>query len=113
MVFSVSGAVAMIRKERLGESLSESGSFQPLAASGQRVGAVPGRRAASFGLDFYEEQTPAELIRQTPENWKIRLEGRMCSTGRSLRVTPYEELEAFIREELGDLFWKEDVHGEE
>ena len=53
----------------------------------------------------------AELVRQTPENWQIRLKGRLCDSGNKLNITPYEELKAFIREELGELFGEEDING--
>ena len=53
-----------------------------------------------------------ELIRQTAEEWKISMEGRLFSTGMKLNITPYEEIKAFIQEELGDLYWEEDVHGQ-
>ncbi len=65
----------------------------------------------SFGKDFYQEQTAAELVRQTKENWQIRLEGRLCNSGRKLKITPYEELKAFIQEQLGDLFEEDDPNG--
>ena len=53
-----------------------------------------------------------ELVRQTPEEWKINLEGRLCSTGIQLNVTPYETLKAFIQEELGDLFGEDEANGQ-
>jgi hypothetical protein len=32
----------------------------------------------------------------------------MFDSGTRLNITPYEELKAFIMEELGDLFWEDD-----
>ena len=52
------------------------------------------------------------MLRQTAEEWQISLEGRLCSTGIHLDITPYEKLKAFIQEELGDLFWEEDTNGQ-
>ena len=85
--------------------------FMPLNRSGRRIGAISGDMTSTFGKDFYEEQSADELVRQTPENWKIRLEGKLCSIGQRLKITPYEELKAFIQEELGELFWEDEHHG--
>ena len=112
MIFRTQNAIALIDKDRLSYSVGQDPSFQPLAQSRQRIGAISGNMSNSFGKDFYEEQTAADLVRLTPENWKTHLEGRLCSTGRPLQITPYEELKAFIQEELGDLFWEDDAHGE-
>ena len=84
----------------------------PLNRSGKRIGAVSGDMTSAFGKDFYEEQSAEELVRQTPEKWKIRLEGRLCSTSQHLQITPYEELKAFIQEELGELFWEDEENGQ-
>ena len=50
-----------------------------------------------------------DLARQTREQWKIRIEGQLFNSGRRLNITPYEELRAFIAEELGDLFLEDEV----
>ena len=50
-----------------------------------------------------------ELANQTREQWKIRIDGQLFNSGRRLSITPYDELKAFIQEELGDLFWEDDV----
>lgn len=108
MIFATTDAVVMIRKTLLEQN--SAADCQPLAQTATRVGAVTGDLSHSFGKDFYREQTEAELVRQTRENWQIRLEGRLCSSGRKLNITPYEELKAFIREQLGDLFKEDDPH---
>ena len=84
----------------------------PLNRTGRRIGAISGDMTHAFGKDFYVEQSADELVRQTPENWKIRLEGRLCSNGQRLKITPYEELKTFIQEELGELFWEDDNNGQ-
>ena len=81
----------------------------PLIKRGQRIGAASEKMKDAFGKDFYEEQTAAELVRQTPENWKIRIEGQLCEITSRLQITPYEELKAFIQEELGELFWEDEM----
>lgn len=113
MFFPTTDAVVLIRKNRLEGAMSEETDFTPLATRGKRVSAVSGEMGKSFGKDFYEEQTAAELVRQTPEEWKISLEGRLCSTGHRLHITPYKELKAFIREELGELFQEDEEDGQQ
>ena len=112
MLFSAQDASVLIRKERLKAELDPEEEFTPLETSGKRVVAVPEQMAHAFGKNFYEEKSMADLIRQTAEEWKISLEGRLCSTGIRLDITPYEELKAFIQEELGDLFWEDDTNGQ-
>ena len=109
LFFTATNATVMIRKALLENSM-EDDEFIPLAHRGQRVGAISGDMGEAFGKNFYEEQTMAELIRQTSENWQIRLEGRLCSGGSRLNITPYEELKAFIQEELGELFWEDEMN---
>lgn len=112
MLFSAQDASVLIRKERLKAELDPEEEFTPLETSGKRVVAVPEQMAHAFGKNFYEEKSMADLIRQTAEEWKISLEGRLCSTGIKLDITPYEKLKAFIQEELGDLFWEDDTNGQ-
>ena len=45
-----------------------------------------------------------DMVKQTREEWQTRIEGQLCATGEKLNVTPYEELRAFIQQELGELF---------
>ena len=112
VIFSTTHAAVMIKESRLRMVPPEGGISAPLVKRGHRIGAVVGDVADSFGKNFYEEQTMAELVRQTPENWQIRLRGRLCDSGNRLNITPYEELKAFIQEELGELFREEeDING--
>ena len=112
LLFSTQDASILIRKERLKAELNPEEDFTPLETSGKRVVAVPEQMARSFGKSFYEEKSMTDLIRQTAEEWKISLQGRLCSTGIRLNITPYEEIKAFIQEELGDLFWEENANGQ-
>ena len=109
MLFTAMDASILIRKDRLEAELEDD--CTPLETSGKRVAAVTEDMAHAFGKNFYEEKSMADLIRQTAEEWKISIEGRLCSTGIQLNITPYEELKAFIQEELGDLFWEDDTNG--
>ena len=109
MLFTTMDASILIRKDRLEAELEED--CTPLETSGKRVAAVTENMAHTFGKNFYEEKSIEDLIRQTAEEWKISLEGRLCSTtGIQLSITPYEELKAFIQEELGDLFWEDNAN---
>ncbi len=112
MLFSALDASVLIRKEWLKAELDPEEDFTPLETSGKRVVAVPEQMAHAFGKNYYEEKSITDLIRQTAEEWQISLEGRLCSTGIHLNITPYEKLKAFIQEELGDLFWEEDTNGQ-
>ena len=109
MIFTTMDASILIRKDCLEADFEED--CTPLESRGKRVAAVPENMAHAFGKSFYEEKSMADLIRQTAEEWKISLEGRLCSTGIQLNITPYEELKAFIQEELGDLFWEDNANG--
>ena len=111
MFFSVADAAALIRKTRLENGKDTGENLTPLARSGKRIGAAAGNMMNAFGKDFYEEQTAAELVRQDPEKWKIRLDGQLCGAGNRLKITPYEELKAFIQEELGELFQEDGIDG--
>ena len=105
-------ASVLIRRERLQAEMKSEEDFTPLETSGNRIVAIPEQRAHSFGKSFYEEKSITELIRQTPEEWKISMEGKLFNTGIHLNITPYEEIKAFIQEELGDLFWEDEANGQ-
>ena len=73
-----------------------------LDTSGKRIKAVTGDLGNRFGRGFYEEWNRDGHM--TEEEWQTQIEARMCETGERLNITPYKELEAFIRQELGELF---------
>ena len=50
----------------------------------------------------------SELQSQTREQWQLRLEGQLVQMGRQLEITPYEELQAFVQSEIGDLQLEEE-----
>ena len=41
---------------------------------------------------------------QTREQWQLRIEGQLYSTGQKLKVTDFDELKEYIRSQIGD--WK-------
>ena len=45
-----------------------------------------------------------EIAHLTKEEWQTRIDGQLCGSKDKLKVTPYDELREFIKEELGDLF---------
>ena len=110
LIFTAQDSGILIREEMtdLSDSTSNAGG-SPVYRAGKRVGAIPAELTQSFGRDFYLERSMSELASQTREQWKIRIDGQLFNSGRQLNITPYDELKAFIQEELGDLFWEDDV----
>ena len=43
------------------------------------------------------------MERQSEEDWKLRLEGRLFEAGKKLNVTGFEKLKTFIQQELGTI----------
>ena len=92
-----------IKKEQiLASGIDASGKL--LNQSGKRVRTYMEDLGKRFGQEYYTAKTLQEMVLQTKEQWQMRMEGQLCSTGEKLNVTPYEELRAFIRQELGELF---------
>ena len=109
-IFNTSDAGVYIREQDLEGDMAYSGSLSnTINRSGKHIGAIPAELSQSFGNDYYVEKSFAELIHLTKEEWQIRIDGQLCNTGKKLNVTPYEDLKAFIQEELGDLFWEDEV----
>lgn len=101
-IFSSIDASVYIRKD---DYLSASGVEAKgllLDTSGKRIKAVTGDLGNRFGRGFYEEWNRDGHMAE--EEWQTQIEARMCETGERLYITPYKELEAFIRQELGELF---------
>lgn len=108
-IFSANNAGVYIRTQTANLVTGESGASAPVYKAGKRVGAVPADLTRSFGRDFYTERSMSDLARQTREQWKIRIEGQLFNSGRRLNITPYEEIRAFIAEELGEFFLEDEV----
>ena len=103
-VFSELESSVYIRREQFlcKEGIDASG--KQLGQSGKCIRAMAGGIGLSFGQDYYQEKTIREMAYLTKEQWQTRIEGQLCSTKGRLNVTPYDELRAFIQEELGELF---------
>jgi len=110
-IFDSANAEALIRPSAIpgtGANPCEA-ALQPLVSVGKRIRAVPKEWTTSFGKQFYlYEQDAAALERQSEEDWNLRLEGRLFEAGKKLNVTGFEELRAFIKQELGNIGSRED-----
>ena len=93
-----------IRKEDYFSSTGIDATGQLLNSSGKCVRAVSGDLGDTFGEDYYVEKSQKELEQLTKDQWQTRLEGQLCQSGDKLSVTPYEELRAYIQEQLGEFF---------
>ncbi len=105
-VFSAKDASAFIHDNDI--DLPEG--ITPFAKTGKYIGIMPAEYSRSFGKDFYEERSAADMSQMTREEWQIRMEGILCSTGHQFHITPYEEIRKFIQEELGNLFWEDEKY---
>lgn len=84
------------------------GAVQPFMSSGKRVRAIPEEWTRSFGKSFYaNELSLAALDTQSERDWEIRLEGRLYEAGKRVKVTCFEELRAFIKQELSGVSLQE------
>lgn len=110
-IFDSADAEALIRPSAIpgtGGAPCEA-AILPLASVGKRIRAIPKEWTTSFGKQFYlYEQDAAALERQSEEDWKLRLEGRLFEAGKELNVTGFEELRAFIKRELGTIGSREE-----
>ena len=53
-----------------------------------------------------------ELNSQSEADWKLRIEGQLIETGKKINVTSFDELQRYIKQELGDLFLQEGFNNE-
>ena len=104
-IFHEEDVSVYIQKEMYLASRGEPLTGTLLNQSGKYIRAIKGDFTDGVGVDYYVEKSRAELENLTQEEWKTRIEGQLCrATVDRLNVTPYEELRAFIKQELGDLF---------
>jgi len=91
----------------------EYAAYHPLTPYGKRIRAIPESWTNNFGKQYYlHEQTLAELSNQSEADWKLRIEGQLIETGKKINVTSFEELQSYIKQELGDLVIQEDLNDE-
>lgn len=103
-VFSDINASVYIDKEQYLSSEAIDASGQLLNQSGSHIRALTGDFENAVGTDYYVEMSMNEIAHLTREQWQTRIEGQLCGSKDRLKVTPYDELRAFIKEELGELF---------
>ena len=74
---------------------------QPLTPSGKRIRAIPKEWVNEFGELFYlQERSLSALESQSEEDWKLYMEGRLFESGKQLKVTGFDELQRYIKQEL-------------
>ena len=108
-IFSDIDSVVYIKQEDYLATGGVEATGQNLLHPGSRICAVPGGLGGSFGNEYYVEKSLRELKDLTSEQWRTRMDGRICNTGDRLKVTSYEELREFIKEELGELFEENEI----
>ena len=83
----------------------------PLFSTGKHVKLVPQEWADNFGFQYYERQhVYRHPSLQSESDWKIRMEGELFETGKVLNITPYEELQEFVTQELKKNFNQESTY---
>ena len=90
---------------------SSEATVTPLFSTGKHVKAVPQEWTDSFGFQYYERQhVYCHPSLQSEADWKIRMEGELFETGKVLNITPYEELQEFVAQELKKNFKQENTY---
>jgi len=85
---------------------------QPLLGTKNLIRAVPSEWANSFGKPYYvHEQSYETLASMKKEDWNLRMKGQLYETGTRLKVTGFEQLRAYITEQLGGIAPREVIHG--
>ena len=84
------------------EEIDTNGDLHPLTPVGRYIRAIPESWTKNFGSQFYvQEKTMAALENMTQSEWELQMQGQLFKGGFSLNVTGYEELKAYIMQELG------------
>lgn len=92
------------------QGVTDSGTpiVQPLMPSGKRIRAIPESWTNSFGKEFYiHEHVIPDIERQSEEDWMLRLEGQVFASKERCNITSFEEIKAFIQQELKGLALEE------
>ena len=107
-IFPTELADVYINRQRVDALAAGGEKAKPLVQTKKRVGVLSEKLLQGFGCSYYAEQAMSELQSQTREQWQLRLEGQLVQMGRQLEITPYEELQAFVQSEIGDLQLEEE-----
>lgn len=108
-IFSDLNSSVFIDKEQYMNAEVIDADGQLLSLTGKCVRALSGDFENAVGRNYYEEMSMNEMTHLTRQQWQTMIEGRLCCTKEKLNVTPYDELRAFIQEELGELFEEADA----
>jgi len=114
-IFDAADSVAFFKPPHIsspGQDPDNNTQLRPLSLSGKCVRAIPEAWVSGFGKPYYlNELSFSALESLSEEDWKLRIEGQLFQTGKELKVTSYEELRAYIQQELRGAIHKE-VHHE-
>ena len=102
-VFSDLNASVLIRKDDYLSSAGIDAEGQLLNQSGRFVRAFSNNSGQGF-QNYYSDKSLYEIPDLTREQWQTQIDGIACLTKEKLNITPYEEIRAFLMEELGELF---------
>ncbi len=102
-VFSDLNASVLIRKDDYLSSAGIDAEGQLLNQSGRFVRAFSNDSGQGF-QNYYSDKSLYEIPDLTREQWQTQIDGIACLTKEKLNITPYEEIRAFLIEELGELF---------
>lgn len=67
----------------------------------------------SLGVNYYEEKSMCEHRTENKKQWQTQIEGQKCEMENELKITPYETLQRFVKEQLGDLYEEEQLQPRE
>ena len=105
-IFDANNSEAFLKTNLLpvAQQNASDGIMQPVATSGKRIRAIPETWTKSFGRQVYlHDKSIPELAAQSEPDWKLRIEGQLFESGKKLAVTGFDELRAYIREQLNGL----------
>ena len=109
-IFDAADSQAYFKSNILSNSESIEGtSIQPITSTGHLIRAIPEEWTSSFGKPFYlHEQSLSSLAKQSQSEWKLRMEGQLFETGTSIKVTSFDTLRDYIKQELSSAFEQEE-----
>ena len=116
-IFDSANSEAFLRSflvpKNIEDADGECSTYQPLTPYGKRVRAIPENWTGNFGKQYYlHERSLEELNTQSESDWKLRIQGQLIETGSKINVTSFEDLQQYIKQELGDLFSQEVFNNE-
>lgn len=78
--------------------------IQPITASHKHIRAIPEEWTTTFGKEFYIHEQPLSVLEsQSEADWNLRLQGQLFETGKRIKVTGFDELRQYIKQELSGM----------